>query len=391
MEQLIEHPHVIHELNHSIPFNRPFIVGNELDYIAQAVYGGQLAGGGRFNQLCNEWMEREFNAQKVMITHTCTAALEICAILADIGPEDEVLTPSYSFVSTTNAFALRGATIKFVDIRPDTLNMDESLVEAAITEKTKAIVPVHYGGVGCEMSVIMEVAEKYDLIVIEDAAQGVNATYMGQYLGTIGHLGAYSFHETKNFISGEGGALVINDAKFSERAEIICEKGTDRTKFFRGEVDKYSWVDIGSSYLPSELTAAFLYAQLENADQITRKRWSIFNTYMELLSPLKDMGLIGVPSAPAECRHNAHMFYLILQDTKTRDNLLSYLKSVDISSVFHYVPLHLSPMGRSLGYKPGDLPITEDLSSRLVRLPCYYDLTRFEQERIVREIMNFLC
>jgi len=375
---------------HKIPFNRPFIVGKELFYISQAVLGGHLAGDGRFTKLCNEWMERKFNARKVLLTNSCTAAMEICAIIADIGPGDEVIMPSYTFVSTANAFVLRGARIRFIDIRQDTLNMDENLIEAAVTDRTKAIVPVHYAGVACEMDKILEIAHRHNLIVIEDAAQGVNATYKGRYLGTLGDLGAYSFHETKNFICGEGGALIINDERFIERAEIIREKGTNRSKFFRGEVDKYTWVDVGSSYLPSEIIAAFLYAQLEEADIITKKRWKIHNYYAQKFAPLQDRGFLCLPSSPPECHHNAHMFYLILQDGATRDGLIRYLKEKSITSVFHYIPLHTSPMGKLMGYNDGDLPVTEDISPRLLRLPCYFELTKDDQERIVDEVYRFL-
>ena len=373
-----------------IPFNRPFIAGKELFYISQAVLGGHLAGDGRFTKLCNRWMEDKFGARDVMLTNSCTAALEICALLADIQPGDEVIMPSYTFVSTANAFALRGAHIRFVEIRPDTLNMDETLIEEAITDRTKAIVPVHYAGVACEMDTILDIAARHNLLVIEDAAQAVNATYKGRYLGTLGHLAAYSFHETKNFISGEGGALVINDERFIERAEIIREKGTDRRKFFRGEVDKYTWVDIGSSYLPSEIIAAFLYAQLEEAEVITRKRWTIHNYYAQRFASLQDDGLLQLPFSPPECHHNAHMFFLILPAAATRDGLIHYLKERNITTVFHYIPLHTSPMGKQMGYKEGYLPITEDLSSRLVRLPCYFELTPEDQERIVNDVFRFL-
>ncbi len=372
-----------------IPFNRPFIAGQELHYIAQAVMDGHLAGDGEFTRKCNRWMEQKFNASSVMLTNSCTAALEICALLADIQPGDEVIMPSYTFVSTANAFALRGAHIKFIDIRPDTLNMDETEIESAITTKTKAIVPVHYAGVACEMDAILSIAARHDLLVIEDAAQGVNCTYKGRYLGTLGHLAAYSFHETKNFISGEGGALLVNDKRFLERAEIVREKGTNRSKFFRGEVDKYTWVDIGSSYLPSEIIAAFLYAQLEEADEITRKRWQIHDYYAQRLTPLEENGFLRLPSAPPECVHNAHMFYVVLNDAETRDSLMAHLKSKGISTVFHYVPLHTSPMGLKSGYKHGDLPITENLASRLVRLPCYFELSEDEQDRVVSEITRF--
>ena len=377
-------------MNNFIPFNRPFIVGKELYYIAQAVQGGHLAGDGFFTKKCNEWMEQKFNAGKVMLTHSCSAALDICAILCDIGPMDEVIMPSFTFVSTANAFALRGARIRFVDIRRDTLNIDENLIEAAVNENTRVVVPVHYAGVGCEMNTIMEIARRHNLLVVEDAAQGVNATYKGRYLGTIGHLGAYSFHETKNFISGEGGALVVNDDQFIERAEIIREKGTNRNKFFRGEVDKYTWVDIGSSFLPSELIAAFLYAQLEEADTITQRRSEIFRYYFENLMPLFKRGLVRMPSCSAECQHNAHLFYLLIDNASgERDRLIDYLKKKDINAVFHYVPLHTSPMGLGMGYKAGDLPVTEDLSGQLVRLPCYYELTRKDQDRVIDGVFGF--
>ena len=373
-----------------IPFNRPFIVGKELYYIAQAVQGGHLAGDGAFTKKCNEWMERKFGAGKVLLAHSGTAALDMCAMLCDIKPGDEVIMPSFTFVSTANAFVLRGARISFVDIRPDTLNIDENLIEAAVNENTKVIVPVHYAGVGCEMDMIMEIARRHDLLVVEDAAQGVNATYNGRYLGTIGHLGVYSFHETKNFISGEGGALVVNDESFIERAEVIREKGTNRNKFFRGEVDKYSWVDIGSSFLPSEIVGAFLYAQLEEANTITQKRNEIFRYYSEQFAPLCKSGFCRMPACPSECWHNAHLFYLLIDTAPgDRDRLIAHLKSKDINAVFHYIPLHTSPMGLGMGYKGGDLPVTEDLSERLVRLPCYYELTREDQDRVIDEVYGF--
>lgn len=374
----------------TIPFNKPFVAGKELFYISQAVLEGNLAGDGRFTKLCSEWIERKFGAEKVLLTNSCTAALEMCAILCDIKPGDEVIMPSFTFVSTANAFAIRGTNIKFVDIRPDTLNIDEKLIESAITSRTKVIVPVHYAGVGCDMDIILEIARKYDLIVVEDAAQAVNATFKGRYLGTIGHLGTYSFHETKNFISGEGGALVVSDERFVERAEIIREKGTNRSKFFRGEVDKYTWVDIGSSYLPSEIIAAFLYAQLEEAETITRKRCAIYNYYLEQLSPIQDRGFIRLPQRRSECRHNAHMFYILVSTSpQDRDKLLEHLNSNKINAVFHYVPLHTSPMGLKMGYRMGELPITEELSARLIRLPCYFELIQEDQNRVIDEIYAF--
>lgn len=377
-------------MDNFIPFNRSFIVGKELHYIATAVRRGHLAGNGAFTKKCNEWMEKKFSAAKVLLTHSGTGALDMCAILSDVEAGDEVIMPSFTFVSTANAFALRGARIRFVDIRPDTLNIDEELIEAAINENTKLIVPVHYAGVGCEMDKIMDIAERKGLLVVEDAAQGVNATYKKRYLGTIGHLGGYSFHETKNFISGEGGALVINDDRFKDRAEIIYEKGTNRSKFFRGEVDKYSWVDIGSSFLPSEIVAAFLYAQLEKAHIITQRRTELFNYYFQEFRPLSDCGFLKLPVCPQECRHNAHLFYLLMDSNRgDRDKLIASLKKQNIMAVFHYVPLHTSPMGSRLGYKKGDLPITEDLSERLIRLPCYYELTREDQNRVIDAVFGF--
>jgi dTDP-4-amino-4,6-dideoxygalactose transaminase len=372
-----------------IPFNRPFIVGKELYYMAQAVQNGHLAGDGSFTRKCNTWIEQRFHAKKVLLTHSCTAALEMTALLARVGPGDEVIMPSFTFVSTANAFALRGASIRFVDIRPDTLNMDEQKLEQLITKNTKVIVPVHYAGVACEMKTIMEIAHRHDLLVVEDAAQGVNSSYGDRYLGTIGHLGCFSFHETKNFISGEGGALVINDDRFIERAEIVREKGTNRSKFFRGQVDKYTWVELGSSYLPSELIAAFLYAQLEHADEITIRRKSIYDRYAAGLSCLAGKGILCLPYAPPECSHNAHMFYILVKDEPTRRGLIEFLKTNNIHSVFHYVPLHTSPMGASYGCRSGSLPVTEDLSERIIRLPCFYELGHEEQDRIISCILAF--
>ena len=373
-----------------IPFNRPFIVGKELFYIAQAVMSGKIAGDGIFTKRCHEFMEQQFGARKVLLTHSCTGALEMCAMLAEIHPGDEVIMPPFTFVSTANAFALRGARIRFVDIRPDTLNMDESKIEEAITERTKAVVPVHYAGVGCEMDTILDIAKRYNLLVIEDAAQGVNATYKGRYLGTIGQLGAYSFHETKNLISGEGGALLLNDESFVERAEIIREKGTNRSKFFRGEADRYTWVDIGSSYLPSEIVAAFLYAQLEEAEEITAHRQAVFNRYLEGFKGLAESGLAQLPSWPPECRHNAHLFYLILPTESVRDRLIGDLLGQGIHTVFHYVPLHTSPMGTAMGCADRALPVTESVSGRLVRLPCYFSLESEVQERVISLVTSIL-
>jgi dTDP-4-amino-4,6-dideoxygalactose transaminase len=376
-------------MNTSIPFNRPFIIGRELEYITQAVALGHLSGDGPFTKKCNAWMEQKFGAKKMLLTHSCTAALEMAALLADIQPGDEVIMPSYTFVSTANAFVLRGAVPVWCDIREDTLNIDETKIEALITPRTKAIVPVHYAGVGCEMDAIMEIAQRHNLVVIEDAAQAVNATYKGRYLGTIGHLGCYSFHETKNLIAGEGGALVINDARFVDRAEIIREKGTNRSKFFRGQVDKYTWVDIGSSYLPSELVAAFLYAQLEEADKINHQRLILWDAYYQGLKPLADAGKLRLPVIPAHCGHNAHMFYIIVKSEAIRARLLTHLKNDNINAVFHYVPLHTSPMGMQYGYKAGDLAVTEDLSDRLIRLPCYYELSEEKQDLVIAHLHKY--
>jgi dTDP-4-amino-4,6-dideoxygalactose transaminase len=373
----------------TIPFNRPYIAGKELYYIAQAVEFGNLSGDGRFSEKCCKLMENKFVVDKILLAHSCTAALEMSAILCGIQTGDEVIMPSFTFVSTANAFALRGAKIRFIDIRPDTLNMDEKLLESMLSKNTKVIVPVHYAGVSCEMDSIMDIAERYNLLVVEDAAQGVNSTYKNRYLGTIGHLGTYSFHETKNFICGEGGALVINNPGFMERAEIILRRGTNRTQFLRGETERYTWVDVGSSYLMSDLLAAFLYAQLENMDQINKKRNEIWNFYHKALIPLANDGKLKLPYIPPPCESNAHLFYLILQDETTRDGLMHYLKDKNIHSVFHYVPLHLSSIGRSMGYDEGQLPVTESFSGRLLRLPFYFDLTRVDQEKIVDHIFKF--
>ena len=376
-------------MNEIIPFNRPYISGKELFYMAQAVEFGSLAGDGRFAAQCCRLMEEKFAISKALLTHSCTGALEMAAILCDVNPGDEVIMPSFTFVSTANAFALRGAKIKFVDIRPDTLNMDEELLEPLISNKTKVIVPVHYAGVGCEMDTILDIAGNHGILVVEDAAQGVNSTYKGQYLGTMGQLGTYSFHETKNFICGEGGALAVNDAALADRADIVLKRGTNRDQFLRGEVDRYTWVDVGSSYLMSDLLAAFLYAQLENMDQINRKRNEIWDFYHKALFPLVNDGLIRMPYIPLACETNAHLFYIILRDEETRDGLMAYLKERQVHAVFHYVPLHLSDIGRSMGHEKGQLPVTESLSGRLVRLPFYYELTRQEQKRIVNHIFEF--
>lgn len=350
------------------------MTGKELFYIAEAHFNGMLAGDGPYTKKCHAWLEQQTGTKKALLTHSCTAALEMAAMLADIQPGDEVIMPSYTFVSTANAFALRGAVPVFVDIRPDTLNIDETKIEAAITSKTKVIVPVHYAGVGCEMDTIMEIANRHQLLVIEDAAQGVYANYKGKPLGTIGHMGTYSFHETKNVISGEGGALLINDDQFAERAEIIREKGTNRSRFFRGQVDKYTWVELGSSYLPGEVIAAFLWAQFEDIERITERRLAIWNQYHEGLSELESDGILRRPILPRECNHNAHMYYIILESLEARTALISQMKAKDIHPVFHYVPLHSSPAGIKYGRTHGKLSVTDDLSERLLRLPMWTGL-----------------
>lgn len=372
-----------------IPFNRPFIVGRELAYVEQAVREGRLANNGRFTRTCREWLERHTGAAHVILTHSCTAALEMAALLCDLGPGDEVVMPAFTFVSTANAFRLRAATIRFVDVRPDTLNLDERLVEAAVGARTRALVPVHYAGIGAEMDVLSAIAARHDLVVIEDAAQGLGATFRGRPLGTLGHLGAYSFHETKNFIAGQGGALVVNDPRFVERAETIADKGTDRARFFRGEVDHYSWTDLGSSFLASELTAAFLAAQLEAAETIAATRHAIFARYAAGLAPLAERGILRLPVEPPHCRHNAHIFHVLLEDAATCRALAAHLEGAGIHAVRHFVPLHLSPMGRRLGYRPGDLPVTEDVAERLLRLPYYFELAPDDQARIVAAVRAF--
>jgi len=373
----------------NIPFNKPYMTGKELWYIAQAHANGHLAGDGRFTKQCHAWLEQRTGAHKALLTHSCTGALEMAAMLANLQPGDEVILPSYTFVSTANAFVLRGAVPVFVDIRPDTLNLDETRIEAAITEKTRAIVPVHYAGVACEMDAIMAIARKHGLLVIEDAAQGVMASYKGRPLGSIGHMSALSFHETKNIISGEGGALLVNDPELALRAEILREKGTNRSQFFRGQVDKYTWVDVGSSFLPSELIAAFLWAQMEEADAITERRLGIWNVYHQWLQPLEAKGIARRPVIPAHCAHNAHMYYLLLPDLATRTAFIQRLKAQNINAVFHYVPLHSAPAGQRYGRAHGDLAVTVDLADRLVRLPLWLGLET-EQAEIIRHIFDSL-
>ncbi|MBA4372487.1 MAG: dTDP-4-amino-4,6-dideoxygalactose transaminase [Thermodesulfovibrio sp.] len=354
-----------------IPFNKPYMTGRELNNISVAHNNLQLSGGGPFTGKCQSWLEDRIGCSKALLTHSCTAALEMAAMLIGIQPGDEVIMPSYTFVSTANAFVLRGAVPVFVDIRPDTLNIDENKIEAAITGKTKAIVPVHYAGVSCEMDTIMAIAGKHNLFVIEDAAQGILCRYKGKPLGSIGHMAALSFHETKNIMSGEGGALLINDKSWIERAEIIWEKGTDRSKYFRGEIDKYTWVGVGSSYLPSELTAAFLWAQMEEAGNITRMRLDIWNLYHDCFELLEQEGCLHRPCVPAECSHNAHMYYLLLPGLASRTDFIEHLKTKGVNAVFHYVPLHSSPMGLKHGRVSGQMTITDSVSERLVRLPLW--------------------
>ena len=372
-----------------IPFNKAHIAGKELYYIAEAVLKGELKGDGPFTKRCHEWFQSRFGVAKALLTHSCTGALEMAAILADIKEGDEVIMPSYTFTSTANAFLLRGAKLVFCDIREDTLNIDESLLPGLITEKTKVIVPVHYAGVGCDMESIMSIARANDILVIEDAAHAIMAKYKGQWLGTIGDINTFSFHETKNYSSGEGGALLLNNDNMAVRAEIIREKGTNRSQFFRGEVDKYSWVDVGSSYLPSEIVAAFLYGQLEQADVINNERLTIWNKYNQALKPFEDSGYLRLPIVPEDCEHNAHMFYILANSGVERDELLQHCRDSAIGAVFHYVPLHLSTMGEKLGYKEGDLPKTEELAGRILRLPLYCGLTEGEQNRVCASIAQF--
>jgi dTDP-4-amino-4,6-dideoxygalactose transaminase len=372
-----------------IPFNKPFIAGKELYYIAQAVVGGHLSGDGHYTKLCHKWFEERLGCRKALLTHSCTAALEMAAILCNTQPGDEIIMPSFTFVSTANAFALRGGVPVFVDIRSDTLNMDERLIEAAITPRTKAIVPVHYAGVPCAMDEILNIADNHHLFVVEDAAQALLSTYKGRILGTLGHFGCLSFHETKNIISGEGGALLINDELFIERAEIIREKGTNRTKFFRGEVDKYTWVDIGSSFLPSELIGAFLYAQLEQAEKIIATRCKIYNRYYELLKPLSNREFIHLPFTGEDCMNNGHIFYIITGSLQERSELIEYLKVRSILSLFHYVPLHSSPAGIKYGRVSGKLVVTDDISERILRLPMYYEMTDGDIKRVVEAVEEF--
>ena len=372
-----------------IAFNVPPFTGKEMEYIKEAVDAHKICGDGGFTKKCNEWIEKKTGCTKALLTTSCTHATELSALLAGIEPGDEVIMPSYTFVSTADAFVLRGATPVFVDIRPDTMNIDEKKIEEAVTEKTKAIVPVHYAGVACEMDTIMDIAKRHDLFVIEDAAQGIMSTYKGKALGNIGDFGCFSFHETKNFSMGEGGAILIKDAKYVEDAEIFREKGTNRSQFYRGQVDKYRWMNYGSSYLPSELNAAYLWAQLEMADEITKKRMDCWDLYKEILTPLAESGRIELPFVPDDCTHNAHMFYIKAKDLAERTALIEHLKKNDILAVFHYVPLHSAPAGLKYGRFSGEDVYTTKESDRLVRLPMYYGLTANEVEFICEKVKEF--
>jgi dTDP-4-amino-4,6-dideoxygalactose transaminase len=372
-----------------IPFNKPYMTGKELSYIAEAHAKGHLAGDGDFTRKCNRWLEQTIGCSKALLTHSCTAALELAAILCELEPGDEVIMPSYTFVSTANAFVLQGAVPVFVDIRPDTLNIDETKIEAAITARTKAIVPVHYAGVACEMDVIMGIADRHNLLVVEDAAQAIQSSYKGRTLGSIGHLGAMSFHETKNIISGEGGALLVNDSRFCDKAVMVREKGTNRSKFLMGEVDKYTWVEKGSSYLPSELVAAFLWAQMEEAESITQRRLKLWHTYHSSLEPLETAGVIRRPIIPGDCGHNAHMYYILLPSPEERTQFIAHMHDLGIACVFHYIPLHSSPMGEKCGRVSGDMSNTANLSQRLVRLPLWVELDEF-QPSVIQHIRSVL-
>lgn len=376
-------------LKFKIPFNKPHLTHKEMGYISNAHSIGQLSGDGFYTQKCHQWLEKNIGSKKALLTHSCTAAMEMMAILINIKQGDEIIMPSFTFSSTANAVVLRGGIPVFVDIRPDTLNINEQLIENAITKKTKAIFVVHYAGVGCEMDQIKAIAKKHKLFVLEDAAQGLLSKYKNQYLGTIGDMGAYSFHETKNIISGEGGALLVNVSKFIDRAEIIREKGTNRDQFFRGQVDKYTWVDLGSSYLPGEMTAAFLLAQFEQAHELTKKRLNIWKRYNINLSALEKRGVLKRPMIPSYCEYNGHLYYIITENLKTRNKLIDFLKKRGILSVFHYIPLHSSPAGKKYGRFIGNMGITDKISETLLRLPLFYDITEKEIDYIVESIYGF--
>jgi dTDP-4-amino-4,6-dideoxygalactose transaminase len=374
-----------------IPFNRPFATGEEINHIRAAIATPKFSGDGSFSARCHALLEQSLGIQKALLTTSCTHALEMAALLLDIGPGDEVIVPSFTFPSAANAFVLRGARPVFVDVRPDTLNIDEAQIDQRITERTKAIFLVHYAGVGCEMDTVMTIARRHAVAVVEDNAHGLYGKYRGRYLGTFGELATLSFHETKNFSCGEGGALLINDARFNERAEILREKGTDRSRFFRGEVDKYTWVDIGSSYLPSDMLAAFLRAQLEHRDQIQSRRQQIWETYARELGPWAEANGARLPIVPSECEQTYHMFYLIMPSFETRQALISHLAGCGILSVFHYLPLHLSPMGLRFGGREGDFPVTEDLSDRLLRFPFFTGMSSSEQSQVIDAVRAFRC
>jgi len=375
-------------MTYRIPFNRPCLAGNEYKYIAEAIANGHASGDGPFTRKCHELLERELGVQRVLLTTSCTHALEMAALLLDCGPEDEVIVPSFTFVSTANAFALRGARLVFADIRPDTLNLDENRLESLITPRTKAIVVVHYAGVSCEMDSILAIASRHGVRVVEDNAHGLFSRYKGTYMGKLGCLATQSFHETKNFTCGEGGALIVNDAEFLERALVIREKGTNRSRFFRGEVDKYTWVDLGSSYLPSDLLAAFLYAQLEAREKIQEKRRHVWNRYYESLAGWAESNDVRLPVIPPECEQAYHMFYLILPSVGDRESLISQLKAKSILSVFHYAPLHLSEAGQKFAAGLSNCPVTEEISERLLRLPFYNDLSESEQDQVTGAVTN---
>ncbi len=372
-----------------ISFNIPPYVGTEQTYIAEAVASHKICGDGQFTKKCNAWMEEKFHAKKVLLTTSGSTALDMAALMCGIHPGDEVILPSYTFSSTANSFVLAGARLVFVDIRPDTMNIDETKIEAAITDKTRVIVVVHYAGVACEMDTIMDIAQRHNLMVVEDAAQGVMSTYKGKYLGTIGDFGCYSFHETKNYSMGEGGAIVVNNPDYIEKAEILREKGTNRAKFFRGQVDKYTWVDFGDSYLPSELNAAYLWAQLEKADEINENRLATWNTYYQALKPLADAGKIELPTVPDGCVHNAHMFYIKCKDLEERTAFIQYMKEHDILCVFHYVPLHSATAGLKFGRFDGVDEYTTKESDRLVRLPMYYGFKQDDLQRVINNAVSF--
>ena len=371
------------------PFNIPPFVGKEEKYISQAIQSHKICGDGEFTKKCNAWMEERFNAQKVLLTTSGTTALDMALLLCDLQPGDEVILPSYTFSSTATAAVLVGAKLVFVDIRPDTMNIDEKKIEAAITPKTKVIIAMHYAGVACEMDTIMDIARRHGLKVVEDAAQGVMSRYNGKYLGTIGDFGCYSFHETKNYSMGEGGAIVINDSSYNERAEILREKGTNRSKFFRGQVDKYTWVDFGDSYLPSELNAAYLWAQLDQADTINNDRLGNWNRYYEALKPLADEKAIEIPVIPEGCEHNAHMFYIKCRDLEERTAFISYMKEHEIGCVFHYIPLHSAPAGLKYGRFDGEDVYTTAESERLVRLPMYYGMSEENRESVIKNVKDY--